>query len=147
MRRLRGGAWILLFALALIVALFSTGAVFMGVDENEFEASTGIAWAEVQETTPSIATYIVRLERLIGVGYGVVGFTWAAVALRMLRRGKREAWFILLSMPAVFGGVSVVFFVDQALGLGIYYAVFTLVAVFGLILSYPGVKSGAAGDI
>jgi hypothetical protein len=137
MRRVRGGAWILLLVPALLVALFSIGAVFIGVEENEFEMSTGVAWTEVEETTPSIASYIVRLERLIGVGYGVVGFTWGAIALRMLRKGQREAWFILWSMPMVFGAAAAVFFIDGAGGLATYYAGYTLMALIGLILSYP----------
>lgn len=143
MKRVRDSAWILLLAPALIVALFSIGAVFTGIEKNEFEASTGIAWAEVEQTTPTVASYIVRLERLIGVGYGVVGLTWAAVALRMLRRGQREAWFILWSMPMVFGAASAVFFADAASGLGIYYGVYALMALIGLVLSYPGAEPSA----
>ena len=137
MKRLRSRAWILLFALALIVALFSFGAVVVGVDENDFELSTGLAWSELLETSPSVASYLVRLERLIGVGYVVIGFTWAAMAFRLLRRGLRDAWFILWGMPLVFAAASAVFIIHEALGLGIYYGVFTLVAVIGLILSYP----------
>ena len=147
MRRLRSGAWILLFVLGLIVALFSLGAIAAGVDENDFETSTGIAWSEVRETSPSIASYIVRLERLIGVGYVITGLTWAALALRMLRRRQREAWFILWGMPLVFGSASAVFILHEASGLGIYYGVFTLLAVLGLILSYPGSDSSARSDL
>ncbi len=113
------------------------------MDENEFEASTGFAWSEVRETGPSNASYIVRLERLIGVGYVVVGLAWAALALRMLRRGQREAWLLLWGMPSVFGAASTVFIVHEARGLGIYYGVFALVAVVGLILSYPGSDLGS----
>ena len=138
MKRLRSGAWILVFALALIVALFSLGAVVAGVDENDFELSTEIAWTELLETSPSVASYLVRLERLIGVGYVVLGFTWAAIAFRLLRKGLRDAWFILWGMPLVFGAASAVFIIHEALRLGIYYGVFTLVSVVGLILSYPG---------
>ena len=137
MKRLRSGAWILLFALALIVALFSLGAVVVGVDENDFELSTGIAWSELLEGSPSVSSYLIRLERLIGVGYVVIGFTWAAIALRLLRKGLRDAWFILWGMPLVFGAASAVFIIHEAIGLGIYYGIFTLVAVIGLILSYP----------
>jgi len=140
-KRLRNGAWILLFVLALIVALFSLGAILAGVDENEFESSTGISWTEIQETSPTVASYIVRLERLIGVGYVVVGITWAVISLRLLRRGLRDAWFIMWGMPLVFGGASAVFVVHEASGLGIYYGVFTVVAIVGLVLSYPGSDS------
>lgn len=143
MRRVRDNAWILLLAPALLVALFSMGAVLMGIDKNEFEASTGIAWAEVEQTTPTVASYIVRLERLIGVGYGVVGLTWAAIALRMLRKGQREAWFILWSMPLVFGAASAVFFAHAASGLGIFYGAYALITLIGLILSYPGAEPSA----
>jgi hypothetical protein len=128
----------MLFALALIVALFSLGAVVAGVDENDFERSTGTAWTELLETSPSVASYLVRLERLIGVGYVVVGFTWAAIAFRLLRKGLRDAWFLLWGMPLVFGAASAVFIIHEALGLGVYYGVFTLLAVIGLMLSYPG---------
>ena len=141
MKRLRSKAWILLFALALIVALFSMGAVVVGVDENDFELSTGTAWTELSERSPSVASYLVRLERLIGVGYVVIGFTWAAIALRLLRIRVRDAWFILWGMPIVFGAASAVFIIHEALGLGIYYVIFTVVAVIGLILSYPSPDS------
>ena len=68
MRRVRNGAWVLLFVLSLIVALFSLGAVITGVEENEFENSTEISWHEVEVTSPDIASSIIRQERLIGVG-------------------------------------------------------------------------------
>lgn len=140
MRRVRNGAWILLFVFSLVVALFSIGAVITGVEENEFENSTEISWHEVEVTSPSIASYIIRLERLIGVGYGVIGFTWAAVAFGILRNRKREGWLILWGMPLTFGGASAVFFVHQARGLGIYYGVLSLLALVALLLSYPGIE-------
>lgn len=135
----------LLAGLGAIVGLFSLGAVIMGVDAAEFEQSTGVVLQALTESDPTVASYIVRLERLIGVGYSVVGLTWAIVAFGHLRRGSRNAWYLLWAMPAVFAGASAVFFSDGARALGAYYAAATILAVTGLALSSQAKRPDPGG--
>jgi len=137
MNRLRSRAWLVLFGLGVIVAMFSAGAAFMGIDARDFEQSTGIAWSQFSASEPDVATYLARLERLIGVGYAVTGLLWAAIAFRSLRQGQRDAWYFLWTMPAVFGGASAIFLSHGSPGLGMYYGVFAILAIIGLAGSYP----------
>lgn len=138
MDRIRRWSWVLLLALALLVLLFSLGAIAVGVDVAEFEQSAGVAWASVP---PGIEGYLIRLERLIGVGYAAFAVVWAWLAWSSVRRGDRRGWTLLWSMPVTFAGAAAAFLVSGAQGLGAYYGALAALAVLGLLLSNP--ESGA----
>lgn len=91
----------------------------------------------VKESSPATASYLVRLERLIGVGYATFGLMWAALAWFFVRQGDRRGWLLLWSMPVTLLGASAVFFLHGAQGLGAYYLTFSGLSVIGLILSGP----------
>jgi hypothetical protein len=135
MNAIRRRAWVLLLILALIAGLFSLGAVFSGVDPNEFEQSTGVGWTDLMASAPTVAAYLSRLVRLIGIGFGFAGIAWAGMSWLLLRLGRREGWTLLWTMPAAFAGAAFVFFGAGAPGLGGYYAGLAVLAVLGLLLS------------
>jgi hypothetical protein len=136
-KRIQRWSWIIPFTLALFVALFAVGAIASGVDPTEFEQSTGTAWTTVTQSTPAAAGYLVRLERLIGAGYGVFGIIWAALAWFFVRRGDLQGWFMLWSMPVTLLSASVIFLVDGAQSLCGYYLTLSVVSAIGLSLSGP----------
>jgi len=50
----------------------------MGVDPSDFESRMGISWEAFRSTSPEVARYVDRMERLIGAisfGFG----TWGAI--------------------------------------------------------------------
>lgn len=135
MSAIRRRAWVLVFGLALIACLFSLGTVFSGVDPNEFEQSTGVAWSDLAATTPAVAAYLVRLVRLIGVGYGFAGLAWAGMAWFLLRAGRLHGWYLLWTMPGAFASAAIIFFTAGAPGLGTYYGILGTLAILALLLS------------
>ena len=130
-----GRKWIIIFLPAIFLSLFTVGAFFMGVDEGEFEQSTGLAWSELTNSLPEVGNYLIRLERLISAGYFGLGLLWATLAFGPFRRGERWSWYVLWTMPLVFGLGALLFFIDGAVGLGGFYVVQVLLALLVLILS------------
>ena len=129
--------WAIPLALGALFALFGIGVIFMGVDPNDFESSTGISWEALKSTSPEVARYVDRLERLLGAmsfGFGAWG---AFVAYVYLKKGDRTAWQAMWLMPIVLGITAAVFFLREAAGLGGFYVGAVLIALIGQALSYP----------
>lgn len=127
-------AWLLPFGLGLLLGLSALAILFIGPDGNEFQASTGVSWAELQASMPEVAQYIDRLDRLIGASFAGFAFLWAAISFGPFRRGDRWSWFVLWMVPLVLGTAAAVFFLRDAAGLGAYYAGATGLALIGLLL-------------
>lgn len=134
-RQAIGRKWIIIFLLAIFLSLFTVGAFFMGVDEGEFEQSTGLAWSELTNSQPEVGDYIIRLERLSSAGSFGLGLLWATLVFGPFRRGERWSWYVLWTMPMVFGLSALLFILDGAVGLGGFYLVQVLLVVLVLLLS------------
>ena len=129
--------WGIPFALGALLGLFGIGVIFMGADPNDFESSTGISWEALSSTSPEVALYINRLERLLGAmtfGFGA----WAAiVAFTYLKKGDRTAWRAMWLVPIALSMGAAVFFVSESAGLGSFYLGAVLIALLGQVLSRP----------
>ena len=131
-------AWVIPFALGIMFALFGIGgALFIGVDPNDFASSTGTAWDGFLASDPLVGQYIDRLVRLIGVmGFGFG--SWVAVAAYFwVRQGDRAGWAAMWLLPAVMFAAAAVFFMAAGAGLGSFYVGAFAIALVGQVLSYP----------
>ncbi|MCZ7543275.1 MAG: hypothetical protein M5R40_06925 [Anaerolineae bacterium] len=130
-------AWLIPLVLGVLIGLMSLLiAGFAGVDMSEFEASTGAIWSAFSDAQPEVAEYIIRLERLAGVGFAGFALIGAAIAWTGYRRGEPWAWYALWLFPIIFGLAAVVFFAAEATGLGLYYGGAAVIAMVGLLLPY-----------
>ena len=113
--------------------LFGIRVIFMGVDPSDFESSTGISSEAFRSTSPEVARYFDRLERLIGaisIGFGTKG---AIVAFACLKKGDRTAWQAMWLTPIILGITAAVFFIRKAAGLGGFYVGAVLIALVGQV--------------
>jgi hypothetical protein len=130
-------AWLLLFVPGILFTFSSAAlAITSGFDMSSFEESTGTPWVEFSAAEPEAAAFILQLERLIGLGSTGFALFAAAIAWTSYRRGAPYAWYIMWIFPIVLGIKALVFFNGDAVGLGAYYGVTTVIAVLGLLLPY-----------
>ena len=129
--------WGIPFALGALLGLFGLAVIFMGADPDDFESSTGISWEALNSSSPEVARYVDRLERLVGVLTFGFGSSTAIVAYAYLKKGDRTAWRAIWLVPIVLGIAAAVFFLSEAAGLGGLYVGAVLIALIGQLLSYP----------
>ena len=127
-------AWLVLFALAVLMCLLALYPIFAGPDEAEFESSTEVVWSELTTAVPGVADYVSRLIRLLGAGYLGFGLLAASIAWTAYKKGERWSWYVLWAMPLTFGLAAIIFFVFEANELGLFYGAAALLAVLGLLL-------------
>jgi hypothetical protein len=129
-----GRAWLILFILCALLALSSTGILVAGVDQNEFQTSTGLEWSAFQAREPGAAEYVLRLLRLLGTITFAFTLLGAVISFTAFRSGQRWAWYALWLIPLAFAACAAIFFTHDAPGLGIFYAIVTALALLGLVL-------------
>ncbi len=129
--------WAIPFALGTLLGLFGLAVIFTGTDPNDFESSTQVSWEAFTSASPEIAQYLNRVERLLGAitfGFGA----WSAVvAYVYLKRGDRAAWRAMWLLPTVLAMAAIVFFMEEAVGLGSFYVGALILALIGQGLSSP----------
>jgi len=131
-------AWTILFTLGILNILTGLSIIVEAIPavSQDEEAAFGFSWTDLQRSDPGAATFIRYLFR--SLGYAWLGFSLftAAVALKSYRSGEKWAWYILWVFPLVVGlfAATVYFFGDVLLALP--YAVYTTLAVLGLLLPY-----------
>ena len=128
--------WIVLFVLAILIALNSLFFGLLGVTPDIFATDTGVAWSEFSGAYPTVATLLDLAERLNGTGYFGTALFAAVVAFFGLREGARWAWVSLWIFPAVLSLGAIWFFTHDQPGIGAFYAGVTAVALIGLLLSF-----------
>lgn len=139
----RRGAWVLVFVLGAMLAVFGAFVLFTPVDANDFEAETGVEWSVHAAEQPDVASYLEREARLLGavtVGFGLVT---AALASSLLRAGNRTSWSIAWILAATLALTAVVFFASGASALGSFYVGAAALAAVGIGLSPRSSPSGA----
>lgn len=94
-------AWIILFAVGIIFALFGAGDIALGTaaDPAIVEGLTGMTPEEIGEVDPAILHLVNQQTRAGGAAILVAGLLAAAVAATSYRRGERWAWYALWTLP------------------------------------------------
>ena len=134
-------AWVLVFVLAALMALFGIFILFSAVDSNDFENETGIVWSEFSASTPTVADYLNREARLLAAATLGFGLFAAGLAATLLRQGNRTAWALLWVFPGVLGLIAVVFFANGAGALGGFYVTAAAVAVIGMAAAFRALRA------
>lgn len=142
----RRWAWTVILAIAGFTTAFGIFVLFSPVNAADFEADTGIEWADFGSTQPAVAEYLEREGRIVAAVSLGLGLLTAGLAVGPLRRGDRGAWLLLWFFAGSLGLIAVVFFASDAAALGWYYVVLTAVTVVGLWLSRPAEAPLGAGE-
>ena len=128
-------SWLLLFIPAVFLLLGGITIIFQ-FDSSDFESNTGKNWDTFSTEEDEIANYIVRLTRLLGVSSMSIALFSALIAYYYLRGGEKWAWLILWILPLTLLGISIVFFLNNATGIGGYYAFLVLLTIIGQLLPF-----------
>ena len=94
-------SWKVLFLISIIVGLFGLGDIIQGMSADSAIANsiTGVAWGELQESSPKIADLIDLQVRSGGGQLITLSILSIAICLAGFRRGERWAWYTLWAWP------------------------------------------------
>lgn len=94
-------AWISLFAVAVIFALFGVGDLALGTasDPAIVEGIIGMTPEEIGATEPRVLVLIDQQVRASGAAFLILSLLAAAVAWTSYRGGEKWAWYALWTLP------------------------------------------------
>ena len=128
-------AWLIIFCLGLLILLSTAFIVLNGANPpSQFEADTGVAWADFQHDYPTVATLVSLLELLVGSAFFAIGLFAITIAVTKYRNGEQWAWVVLWILPGVLGLAALMFFTHDQAYVGYYYIGLVAIAVLGLLL-------------
>lgn len=128
-------SWMVFFGLSLLLVLSSLYLVFSGVDQVEFQASTGGAWESFLASEPGVAAYLLGTLQLLGIGYLGSALFGAVMSLTGFRKGQKSAWYTMWVFPIIYGVTAGVMFVSQS-PIGYFYGAFSVIGLVTLVFSY-----------
>lgn len=128
-------AWLLVAGLAVLLSLSVVVMMATGADPPmQFEADTGVEWAEFVAAYPTVATLVSLEDLLLGASFGGFGLLIAIIAATKFRTGDRWAWRVLWIFPAVLAVTAVLMITHDQAYVAYYYIGATVIAAVGLIL-------------
>lgn len=126
-------AWLLVCALALLLALGAGGMMVTGANPPmQFEADTGVTWAAFTADYPTVATLVSLEDLLLGTAFVCFALLTAVIAATKYRAGERWAWRVLWLFPALLLVTTVLMVTHDQAYVAYYYAAATIIAVVGL---------------
>ncbi len=136
------GAWIILFLVAIIFALFGLGDIILGsaADPAIVEAITGMTPEEIGAAEPRVLVLVEQQIRAGGAAFMVGGILAAAIAWTSFRGGERWAWYALWTLPLLNVLIFLIQYTSLDLSTGVLpppllsAPVFLAIAVVGLLL-------------
>lgn len=135
-------AWIILFVVAVIFALFGLGDIILATaaDPAIVEGITGLTPEELGAISPE-ALHLANFQtRASGGIFLIAGLLAAAIAWTGFRRGERWAWYALLTLPLLNVLIFVVVYTHVDFSAGVLpppllsAPVFLAITVVGLLL-------------
>lgn len=130
----QGYAWLIFFVFGVLFALSGMYIFITGIDQADFQTSTGIAWDEFSGSDPEIASYLLRIIRLLGIGYAGFALVGTFLAFTAFRNGERWAWYTMWLIPVVYGLTAGVMLTDES-SIGFFYGGTALLLILVLLLS------------
>ena len=97
-------AWLLLFAVGIVIFILGLFvAIGGGSADPDFPAIAGMTYDELRSSNPGVADYIDFFR--LNLGLFLLGFAvfTMAVAWKSFRKGEKWAWYVLWSLPLIFG--------------------------------------------
>jgi hypothetical protein len=148
----RRNSWKFLLGLVAVIGMFGVGDLLLGLDADPAipRAITGLTIEAMWDANEPLTRLADLQVRAGGIQLIVLSAVWATIVLVPFRRGRRWAWFAMLSFPAWALAVAVFFlFVDLQPGVpppppaisGWVFAALTL----GLLLGAAGGVPGPSG--
>lgn len=128
-----GGAVFIM--IALLMAATTAYIFFVPVDANNFEATTGLSWADFRSSNPNTADYLTREARLLAIGFLGLSLMAASVAWLALRGDDRQVSRALWLFPLALLGTAIVFITGDGVALGFTYLLAGALAAVGLMLA------------
>ncbi len=136
------GAWIILFLVAVIFALFGLGDIILGTaaDPAIVEAITGMTPEEIGAAEPRVLVLVEQQIRAGGAAFLVGGILAAAIAWTSFRGGERWAWYALWTLPLLNVLIFLIQYTSLDLSTGVLpppllsAPVFLAITVVGLLL-------------
>ncbi|MFQ5907632.1 MAG: hypothetical protein ACE5JE_02210 [Thermoplasmata archaeon] len=94
-------AWVILFLVAVIFALFGLGDFILGTaaDPSIVQGITGMTPEEIGAADPRVLLLVDNQVRGGGAAFMVLGILAAAIAWTSFRGGERWAWYALWTLP------------------------------------------------
>ena len=94
-------SWKVLLVINIIFALFGVGDMLQGMSADPAIANsiTGVAWEDIQISSPAIANLIDLQVRNAGAQLVILASLSILVCLRGYRRGQRWAWYVFWMWP------------------------------------------------
>ncbi len=138
--------WIFLFVLEILLALNILLVIAIYEGPDDFEAETGVAWAEFSEAYPTVATAY-RLEQRVALA-SYLSLTLFALSITFFafRKGRRWAWFTMWVLPGTLAVTAALFVPGGLPDLTTYYGGFAIVAIVGLLLPIRKFFSKSTAD-
>ncbi len=135
-------AWIILFLVAVIFALFGLGDIILGTaaDPAIVEGITGMTPEEIGVEDPRILVLVDQQVRAGGAVFMVFGILAAVIAWTSFRGGERWAWYALWTLPLLNVLIFLTQYTSFDLSTGVLpppllsAPVFLAIAVVGLLL-------------
>ncbi|HUF37761.1 MAG TPA: hypothetical protein VMN57_04500 [Anaerolineales bacterium] len=129
--------WVLVLIVAILQALSSFFLLF-GNSVETFEVDTGIAWTELIEVFPTVATQVEMSQQSSTAGSLVIGLMSIAIILFALRKGDVWAWFTMWLMPLfMLPGTISLAQSDNPAWVAVMGGGLILLAALGLLISFP----------
>lgn len=94
-------SWKVLLVMSIIVGLFGIGDIVQGMSADPAIANsiTGVAWTELQVSSPKTANLIDLQVRSGGVQLITLSILSIAICLTGYRRGEQWAWYTVWAWP------------------------------------------------
>ncbi len=135
-------AWIILFVVAIIFALFGLGDIILGsaADPAIVEGITGMTPEEIGAADPRILALVDQQIRAGGASFMVYGILAAAIAWTSFRGGERWAWYALWTLPLLNVLIFLIQYTSVDFSSGVLpppllsAPIFLTIAVVGLLL-------------
>lgn len=128
-------AWIILFGISILLVLNMLFLFFAPVSDI-FESDTGVSWAEFSTDYPNVANAYLLEQRLLYAGFLGIALFGVIITFGAFRKGHRWAWYAMWVFPATLTLTAILLAFHDQMGISIFYIVFILVSVIGLLLPY-----------
>ena len=128
-------SWAALFAISVLMALVSIWVISAPIDQDVFHASTGQSWSAFASASPTVAVFLEREVRLLGVSHAGVSMLAAAVTWLWLRTGDRRATGALWILPATLAATAALLFSGGTASLGQFYALLAVLTSVALVVA------------
>jgi len=132
----RNSGWVLVFVVAVIRTLGGLMLLLFSGPAT-FEGDTGIAWSELNDVYPTVATQFSTAEEAALIGSLAIGLFSLAVTYFALRDGQRWAWWTMWILPAsLLPSILSLAQMGEQAWVAVFGGVVVLLAAVGLLLSY-----------